>query len=275
MDRYLEKRNLGIRWIFFVIFLALFAADAYFVISGKSASFDTLVQETIFDLRTGPLTSVLTVITHFADTKVIGALCILLIILPNRMKFGLPIALATGLGSCVHYGLKHFIERARPDEAMWLVPEDGFSFPSGHSNAGLIFFMFVAVLLGRYLIMGNSRFGAFLLRFLLGLLVFVIGVSRIYVGVHYPTDVLGGWSLGIALLILFLILYDFAWPAKWRVSYEPPKWSAIPLDYEKNKNWKMANKKHATGELLEFPKHRSAWKMPNKSNKETPNPDDR
>jgi undecaprenyl-diphosphatase len=248
--------------VFFALFILLFAADAYFVFSGKSEAFDTLVQETVFDFRTAFLDQIFIAITHLADIKVLGGLCILLIILPNRMKLGLPVAFFTGVGSCVHYAIKLFLERTRPDEALWLVQEDGFSFPSGHSNAGLIFYIFLAVLLGRYLIMGNNRFAAFLLRFLLGLLVLVVGLSRIYVGVHDPTDVIGGFSLGIALLILFVSLYDSVWPARYRISYASPQWAAIPANAEKTKGWKKPNKKHSTGELINFPKKRPAWKIP-------------
>jgi undecaprenyl-diphosphatase len=262
MDLYNQKKFYGIRWIFFGLFLLLFAADTYLVVTGKTAKIDGLIAQTIFDLHDETLTILAKAVTFCGNTKTVGALCILLIILPGRLKVGLPVALATGLGSGCHYVLKELIERPRPDTANLFIEVDGFSFPSGHANGGLIFYVFLMVLVGRVLILQNNRLAAALLRILLSILVALIGFSRIYLGVHYPSDILGGWLLGSALLILFFTLYDRAWPAPWRVSYETPNWRAIPKNAEKNKGWRKPAKKHTPDALINFPKKRGAWKIP-------------
>ena len=72
-------------------------------------------------------------LTHLGDTVTIVALCIVLLILPNRKTYGLPVSLAALAGVAVYKPLKHLFLRARPDELLHLVEQGGYSFPSGHS----------------------------------------------------------------------------------------------------------------------------------------------
>ncbi|WP_424950737.1 phosphatase PAP2 family protein [Deinococcus sp.] len=87
--------------------------------------------------------------------------------------------------------LKLFFGRARPQVVPWLWQEGDTSFPSGHSSMAAALAVTVTALLWR------TPY-----RWLSGVLgatyVIVMGVSRVYLGVHYPTDVLGGWALGVA-----------------------------------------------------------------------------
>jgi len=129
-------------------------------------------------------------------------------------EVGAPVAVTTGVGAVVQTLLKYAIARPRPDQTLWLVPESGYSFPSGHSNGSLILYMFLAILIGRWLILHAKPVSAMVLRIVLAVLVVFIGLSRIFLGVHYPTDIIGGWLLGSALLTLFLILYDTYWPKR-------------------------------------------------------------
>lgn len=89
--------------------------------------------------------------------------------------------------------LKALVARPRPTLWPWLIPTTGYSFPSGHAVAGAAFYPFLG-----WLVLRDRGLGW--LGYLLGLLVGVfIGVGRLYVGVHWPTDVLAGWALGILL----------------------------------------------------------------------------
>lgn len=126
-------------------------------------------------------------------------------------EIGGPVAIATGVGSIVQTLLKYAIARPRPDEALWLVQESGYSFPSGHATGSLILYIFLAILVGRLLILHARPISATVLRIVLAVLVVLIGLSRIFLGVHYPTDVIGGWLLGAAVLTLFVTLYDTYW----------------------------------------------------------------
>jgi undecaprenyl-diphosphatase len=99
--------------------------------------------------------------------------------------------------------LKLFFGRARPD----LVPHGSIvysaSFPSGHSTLSAAVFLTAAVILAS--LVSEPRAKAFILA--IGALVVVaVGISRVYLGVHWPTDVLGGWALGAGWALLARIL---------------------------------------------------------------------
>jgi undecaprenyl-diphosphatase len=94
--------------------------------------------------------------------------------------------------------LKALVARPRPALVPWLLPTTGFSFPSGHAAAGMAFYPLLGWLLLR-------RWRRPWTGFLLGALVGVfIGVGRLYVGVHWPSDVLAGWALGLGASLVAL-----------------------------------------------------------------------
>jgi membrane-associated phospholipid phosphatase len=102
---------------------------------------------------------------------------------------------AVGLGWLFEAILKVAVHRPRPGLPQ-LVSAGGYSFPSGHSFVSLVLYGYLVLLLGRL----GPRWRW--VRISLPLVVVGIGVSRVYLGVHYPTDVLGGWVLGAAWLTL-------------------------------------------------------------------------
>jgi undecaprenyl-diphosphatase len=205
------------RWVQCIVFAVLFAAVAYLVTTGKTLALDMQIQSWVFSLRSGALTSFAKIVTLGGETKVVAVICVVLVLLPQRMKIGLPIALMTGVGSVIQRGLKVILCRPRPDAVNWLVPEDGFSFPSGHTNSSFILYLAVAIIVGRLLIAKGHPGTAALLRIVLPVFAVLVALSRPYLGVHYPSDILGGWLLGTAVLILSFLVYDQAWPAKWRI----------------------------------------------------------
>jgi undecaprenyl-diphosphatase len=205
------------KWIFFLVFVILFALTALLVQTGKADAIDAPIQAWVYSLRVDGLTAFEKVVTLGGDTKVVAVICVALIILPKRLQIGLPIALITGIGAAIQQGIKAIVERPRPDAAYWLVEEDGFSFPSGHTNASLILYVTIAIIFGRWLILHGHPKAAAVLRTVLPMFAFLIALSRPYLGVHYPTDIFGGWMLGGALLILLFSLYERFWPAKWRL----------------------------------------------------------
>jgi membrane-associated phospholipid phosphatase len=89
--------------------------------------------------------------------------------------------------------LKGAVGRPRPTLWPWLLPTSGYSFPSGHAVAGAALYPF----LGWLALRSRNRGGlGYALGFAVGAF---IGVGRLYVGVHWPSDVLAGWILGLAL----------------------------------------------------------------------------
>ncbi|MFI5844000.1 phosphatase PAP2 family protein [Catenuloplanes sp. NPDC051500] len=108
------------------------------------------------------------------------------------------IAVVAGVGgSLLVTGIKALIARDRPDPLLRAVTEDGFSFPSGHATTSVVVLGTVAWLISAATTSHTVRATAWVAAVLLGA---GIGLSRVYLGVHYPTDVLAGWILGSAWL---------------------------------------------------------------------------
>ena len=115
----------------------------------------------------------------------------------------LPLAVL-GAGGLIE-GLKLFVHRARPDLFKPLLVATGYSFPSGHSLISVV----VYGLLGFFALhLTQKRSAKTVIVVVTVLVIVLVGVSRPYVGVHYPTDVLAGWSLGIPWLITCMGLHE-------------------------------------------------------------------
>ena len=108
---------------------------------------------------------------------------------------------------------KLFFARPRPALAH-LVSEHSFSFPSGHASGSMIFYGGVILLLPSLIESKNLRL---FLQIFLGLVILAIGMSRVYLGVHYPTDIIGGYTLSLSWLLLTYPIYEkqrFIWRFK-------------------------------------------------------------
>jgi undecaprenyl-diphosphatase len=97
-------------------------------------------------------------------------------------------------GELLSQGLKFWIDRPRPDVVPPLVKALGKSFPSGHAMLSMVTYLTLAVLASR--LVSGRRAKACLLGSAVALTL-LVGSTRVYLGVHYPTDVLGGWIAGL------------------------------------------------------------------------------
>ncbi|MBM3856033.1 MAG: phosphatase PAP2 family protein, partial [Verrucomicrobia bacterium] len=95
--------------------------------------------------------------------------------------------------------LKYFFGRPRPDVVPHLSPAALASFPSGHSMLSAIVYLALGTLLAR--LVSEMRLKLYILGMALTL-TFLVGASRIYAGVHYPSDVLAGWTAGLVWAVL-------------------------------------------------------------------------
>jgi undecaprenyl-diphosphatase len=119
---------------------------------------------------------------------------VLLVLLGLRGRWGAVVGLllAAGGAQLLNSLLKGEFQRVRPSPVLGMIPVQSFSFPSGHAMEAAAFYGFLAYL-GWRLLQGGAR-----AAYLAGLvfLVFAIGLSRLYLGVHYFTDVLAGYLAG-------------------------------------------------------------------------------
>ncbi|MDO8554974.1 MAG: phosphatase PAP2 family protein [bacterium] len=122
----------------------------------------------------------------------------------KRASYAVALAVSTGLGELIVLILKNLIQRPRPNIANVLITANDFSFPSGHSFVAVSFYGLMAYFLFR---LSKTKLQK-IASVGLGILVILsIGFSRIYLGAHWPTDVLGSYVIAgalVAVIISFL-----------------------------------------------------------------------
>ena len=189
-----------------VFFTALFGLIAYLVMTGRTEGFDSAVSGFALSTRNPVTEGILIPITYLASPPAIIAVPVIFLLIPKtRIKVGLAAGQPMLVTFLLYAVLKPAFARQRPDEALWLVAEHGFSFPSGHSMNGLMCYGIMIFMLQRYC--HNKRIRD-VMTILLAALIPLIGWSRIFVGVHYPSDVLGGFAIGTACLMLMTACLD-------------------------------------------------------------------
>ena len=198
--------NLGI--ILSLLFLFLFLLITQNVLTkGSLVRTDVQILDLIVSSRNMNVAKIMFFFTYLGNWQVIVSLgVILVIILWLTQKKRLMYFLISGLvGSEVILTIfKLIFHRARPEVKFFLISENGYSFPSGHALTSVVFYGMI----GYYLFQLTKKPGQKLLVFILSfLLIFLIGFSRICLGVHWFSDVLGGWTLGLFLLILLITIF--------------------------------------------------------------------
>jgi undecaprenyl-diphosphatase len=127
------------------------------------------------------------------------------------------VAIASAGGGLLTVALKSTFGRTRPDVVPHLVTVDGLSFPSGHSMAAAVTYLTLGALLARFT--APRRLRAYVIGVSLALTV-LIGTTRVYLGVHYPTDVLAGWAAGLGWALLCWLVARYL---QYRGTVEAPR----------------------------------------------------
>lgn len=162
--------------------------------------FDARIYEIIKMLNASGMTKAMIVITNFASAAVLIILSIILLYQVKNKKVGMYIIINLVLVFLLNQILKHTFNRNRPGIHP-LIEASGYSFPSGHSMISLGFYGFLIYLICKNI---KNKKMKILYSFLLGIIIFLVGISRIYLGVHYATDVLGGFLFGFLYLIFYI-----------------------------------------------------------------------
>ena len=171
-------------------------------------TFDTAISEAFIKIRTPLLTDYFVFVTNVGDIwgyLAVFIICtILFYVLLKSWKYVGQIVLVMILSMGSNLLLKSSINRARPS-AEHLVTVQTLSFPSGHATMAMAFYGFLIYLVFR---LSMNRFLKFGLIFLMAILIISIGLSRIYLGVHYPSDIAGGFIAGFIWVIFCIMIFN-------------------------------------------------------------------
>ena len=193
------------RWMLLFIcligFLAL-AEDVFHqeIMNGDIVGYDIVSKLFKFNVST-PIAKF---ITNFGGAIFVISLTTILFFLIKDKKIGISIIANLGIVTILNQIIKFIMQRPRPTEFR-IIEETGYSFPSGHSMVSLAFYGYLVYLIYKYI---NNKHLKRTLIIILSILICVIGVSRIYLGVHYTSDVLGGFLISLAYLIIYIELVN-------------------------------------------------------------------
>ena len=148
------------------------------------------------------LSSILKCVTHLGGVAFIVLLGVLCFMFCKKNRWFITFDLVGC--TVINQTIKHIVRRPRPN-VVRLVSESGYSFPSGHSMISVAFYGLVIYFFYKNI---NNKYLKWALISLLSLLILTIGFSRIYVGVHYFTDVVGGYLLALAYLVVYIYIYN-------------------------------------------------------------------
>jgi len=178
--------------------LAVFFALWLMVEVGDASLIDDPIRNAVISTRSDWLTPIMKVITYMGNWQTITVICLILLAFrKTRLTYGVPLSIGALFVSLANKGIKAIVMRPRPDQVMFLIEQGGWSFPSGHSITSMFFYGMAIWLIRRNVT--DPRL-ANILTVLLAIPMVLIGVSRVYLGVHYPTDVLAGWCLGVLVI---------------------------------------------------------------------------
>lgn len=190
--------------IILLIALLLFLLLTYTVFTNKITSLDEWTHAQVLKIRDPQKTRLLLMITNISGTYTLIALSIALFFLIKNKKAPLYISLNLIFVFLTSQIAKIIFLRPRPS-GINLIEETGYSYPSGHSMVSMAYFGFIAYLIYKANLKKPLKWASITLIFLT---VLSIGFSRVYLGVHYLSDVVGGYLLAIAYLMLYICIIN-------------------------------------------------------------------
>ena len=162
--------------------------------------------------HSAPRVALLTALGGFGVMGPLAIAALILLLWLRRVGDAVWLLLTVGTGRLAVEGLKLVVTRPRPLQVDWLEIVKSWSFPSSHSAGTMMTCVALALLFGR----GRGAIAAALLAAL------IIGWTRVALGVHWPSDVLGGWGFGLLWLGLSLGIRDVIAPVPPASTTEPP-----------------------------------------------------
>ena len=198
MKKYIKENKKTI--IIVSIASLLFILLSTLLVTNKINNLDTITHSYILSIRNNTLTKIFTNFTNLANGSFLLAISVILLILMKNKKIPLYMLINLICAFLTNETAKSIFNRTRPI-GINLVDEIGLSYPSGHSMVGLTFYGFILYLIYQSKINKSKKI---IITTSLIITILIIGISRIYLGVHYLSDVIGGFLLAIIYLTIFI-----------------------------------------------------------------------
>lgn len=194
------KKNL--KWIICSIMFIVFIILGILILEGNDIFLDSFVYGFISKYITNNLTTMVKYLTYLGSALVVILSTLLVLIIFKDKKYFKYISLNLILITLFQLVLKNIFSRERPIDIN-LIEETGYSFPSGHSLTAFAFYGFIIYLIN---ISKLSKRSKIIYTVFFSLIILIVGISRIYLGVHYFTDVIGAYTFSLAYLIIYTSL---------------------------------------------------------------------
>ena len=195
----------NLKWIILFICLIGFLALAEDVFNKEIVNGDIIGYKFISTyLISDFATPIAKFITNFGGAIFLIGIAVILFIVIKNKKIGISIITNLGIITILNQLLKRILQRPRPEEFR-IINESGYSFPSGHSMISMAFYGYLIYLIYKYV---KNKYLKWFLITILGILIVNIGISRIYLGVHYTSDVLAGFLISISYLIVYISIVN-------------------------------------------------------------------
>lgn len=192
------KKN--VKWVFFTLALLIFVVLCFLVKLKSNIYIDSVVYRFLSKGISDNMTSIIKVFTFFGSAIAVISITILALIFIKNKKYSLFMSIDLVIITLLQLILKNCFTRNRPVDIN-LIEETGYSFPSGHSLTAFAFYGLIIYFI--YISNINKKVKVITIT-LLVFLILLIGISRIYLGVHFFTDVLGAFSFSAIYLIVYI-----------------------------------------------------------------------
>lgn len=169
---------------------------------------DAEIMNFIAPFRNIGITKALIFLTFLANWQIIVSLSIVAIVILGLLRKKREIIfLITALisGEIIYSLFKLLIHRQRPDIKFFLISENGYSFPSGHAVMSVVFYGIISYFIYKIC---KKWWQKLILLSTFFIFIFLIGLSRIYLGVHWTSDIIVGWLLGFLILVFFIVIFE-------------------------------------------------------------------
>ncbi|MEG2321976.1 MAG: phosphatase PAP2 family protein [Bacilli bacterium] len=185
--------------LLFILCLIIFILIAVSVSQNKVINLDNIIYNFVKQFTCLPLTILFKIITFMASTSFFVIVCLIILIFIKKKKHAVLIVSNLINTVIMNQTFKVLFARPRPVVSS-IIMETGYSFPSGHTMAAMSFYGFFVYLVWQTKLAKNKKI---FISIILTFLIFLVGLSRVYLGVHFVSDVVGA----VCLSTIYLIIY--------------------------------------------------------------------